>query len=253
MNMIVQEQQNASGFLASEIQKFIEDIKPLEDKPSLVEYFEHTLGRLGIAHFTLAEISGFVTSPPLVAGNFPEEWVQRYITEKYVYNDPVSVHALRRRSPISWDELTEQGLVQGRGQRIFKECESFGMKNGITVPIFDSQGYAALVSFASSDELDDDPNLLPAINLIAIYFHGKMRSIAQNQKKNTVPQLTPRERECLRWAAAGKTDWEMGEILSISESTAHTHLENAKRKLGVPTRMQAVMEAMRHSLILVEA
>ena len=57
--------------------------------------------------------------------------------------------------------------------------------------------------------------------------------------------LSPRETECLRWAALGKTDNEIGTILTISPRTARFHIENAKKKLGVATRIQAVTEALR--------
>ena len=57
--------------------------------------------------------------------------------------------------------------------------------------------------------------------------------------------LTARELECLRWVSVGKTDSEIAVILSIKPRTARFHIENAKRKLGVATRVQAVAEAMR--------
>ena len=60
----------------------------------------------------------------------------------------------------------------------------------------------------------------------------------------SVKPLTVRERECLKWAAIGKTDWEIGEILGISQSTAHFHIEKAKKKFGVATRTQAVVQAV---------
>jgi len=54
-------------------------------------------------------------------------------------------------------------------------------------------------------------------------------------------QLSPRELECLEWAARGKTAWEIGRILGISRYTAASYLNNAKEKLGVRTIVQAVM------------
>jgi DNA-binding CsgD family transcriptional regulator len=57
--------------------------------------------------------------------------------------------------------------------------------------------------------------------------------------------LSAREAECLRWVALGKTDSEIAIILSISPRTARFHIENAKRKLHVATRVQAVAEALR--------
>jgi DNA-binding CsgD family transcriptional regulator len=61
--------------------------------------------------------------------------------------------------------------------------------------------------------------------------------------------LTPRELECLRWVAIGKTDAEIAVILSISPRTARFHVENAKLKLRADTRIQAVAQAMRLNAI----
>ncbi len=61
--------------------------------------------------------------------------------------------------------------------------------------------------------------------------------------------MTARESEVLAWVAAGKSDWAIGRILNISGKTVNFHVENAKRKLGAGTRVQAVIAAMRGGLI----
>lgn len=53
-----------------------------------------------------------------------------------------------------------------------------------------------------------------------------------------------RERECLELVARGKSDWEISQLLGIGESTVHKHVESAKRRLGVSTRIQAVVWAV---------
>jgi DNA-binding CsgD family transcriptional regulator len=62
-------------------------------------------------------------------------------------------------------------------------------------------------------------------------------------------QVTMRESQILNWVAAGKSDWAIGRILRISRKTVNFHVENAKRKLGVSTRTQAVIAAMREGII----
>ena len=63
------------------------------------------------------------------------------------------------------------------------------------------------------------------------------------------PRLTPRERECLAWASNGKSEWEISQILGISEHTSEKHLRNAKKKMGAITRAHAVAEAIRRGFI----
>ncbi len=62
-------------------------------------------------------------------------------------------------------------------------------------------------------------------------------------------ELTRRERECLLWAAEGKTTWEIALILCITGRTVNFHLQNAARKLVVVNRQQAVARAVALGLI----
>ena len=56
--------------------------------------------------------------------------------------------------------------------------------------------------------------------------------------------LTKREIDCLFWAANGKTDGEIGEILNIARWTVVTYLQNAKNKLGCSNRTSTVATAL---------
>lgn len=61
--------------------------------------------------------------------------------------------------------------------------------------------------------------------------------------------LTAREGDCLHWVAQGKTNWEIGTILAISENTVRYHLKNAYRKLGANSRGIAVNRAMQQGVL----
>lgn len=58
--------------------------------------------------------------------------------------------------------------------------------------------------------------------------------------------LTTRELACLHWVALGKTSWETGVILGITERTVNFHIQNACRKLQVQSR-QAAVTALMHA------
>ena len=60
-------------------------------------------------------------------------------------------------------------------------------------------------------------------------------------------RLTDREAEVLYWVMQGKTNWEVGTILTISEKTAARHLENIFAKLHVENRTGAVRVALEAS------
>jgi DNA-binding CsgD family transcriptional regulator len=65
----------------------------------------------------------------------------------------------------------------------------------------------------------------------------------------TRPKLSERELECLEWVSLGKTSWETGLILGVSERTINFHLLNAARKLNVYGRQAAVAIALRQNLL----
>jgi DNA-binding response OmpR family regulator len=64
-----------------------------------------------------------------------------------------------------------------------------------------------------------------------------------------VAHLAQREIETLTWAARGKSSAEIGQILGLSKRTVDFHIDNARSKLGVATRTQAVIKAASGGLI----
>lgn len=66
---------------------------------------------------------------------------------------------------------------------------------------------------------------------------------------NRVAALTTQEIICLNWCKEGKTNWEIGEILVISEKTVEFHLSNVMKKLGATNRLTAVVLGLKNGLI----
>lgn len=65
-------------------------------------------------------------------------------------------------------------------------------------------------------------------------------------KSNCIPSdcgLSQREAECIKWASIGKTDEEIGVIMSVCRSTVRYHVKRAGEKLGSVNRTQTVFKA----------
>jgi len=63
------------------------------------------------------------------------------------------------------------------------------------------------------------------------------------------PSLTGREIEVLGLVADGKTSRQIGDLLFISENTVKNHIRNILDKLGLHSRTEAVLYAIRENLI----
>lgn len=64
-----------------------------------------------------------------------------------------------------------------------------------------------------------------------------------------IARLSPRERQLVRLAAAGRTDKEICRELGVSLPTVRTHWTRLRDKLDVVTRTQAVAAAMRQAQV----
>lgn len=73
------------------------------------------------------------------------------------------------------------------------------------------------------------------------FLHGKYKS--------TVPELKPRERECLFWARCGKTSSETADIVGLKRSTVKNYLESVREKFQVSNLQEAITLALQYHLI----
>ena len=81
-----------------------------------------------------------------------------------------------------------------------------------------------------------------------------LRLAGQNREEElearvSIEQITPREREVLRSLAEGLSNKEIAAKLHMSVDTERTHMMNILNKLGVHSRIQALLFAARHGLV----
>lgn len=122
-----------------------------------------------------------------------------------------------------------------------------GIAAAIIAPVHLPRGIIGAVVWAAAEPLDiatvfaERAEHFQALALRLIASHAEAAGRPRNATTPTA--LTRREVQCLRWAAAGKTDGEIGIILSLSISTVRFHLRNAGAKLGATGRAQAIQVA----------
>jgi LuxR family quorum sensing-dependent transcriptional regulator len=178
---------------------------------------------------------------------WPVEWSERYFSKGYLYRDPTIRRVTAGIEPFLWSEL--EGLDDDpAAQRVMDEATDFRLHDGFTVPLITLDGEVAGFSLAG-------PRIeLPAqgrgmLTLLATYALAKTMLIRDRAQQQQAVVLSKREVEVLQWAAEGKTEWEIGAILGISEHTSEKFLRSARAKLSAVNRTHAVAEAIRLGLI----
>lgn len=206
------------------------------------QQFIENMGFSGVACFKVPDPGEDLDSCIQISTR-PQEWTDRYIEQGYVNSDEVVRRVFRSTDPYSWSDVIENEPSGSLTRRIHVERLDFGAKEGFIVPIYDSKGYTGIVGLAGDEALE--PRSRATLTVASVLLHNRLVTLSRARIQSD-DLLTTREVECLRWAAEGKSDWEIGQILHISSKTVNYHIENVKRKFGVPTRVQAVVSAFRY-------
>lgn len=130
--------------------------------------------------------------------------------------------------------------------------EEFGFSAALIAPVHLAGGQVGTVLWVAKAPIDiaaifarhAEPMFCLAYRFLAAHTELTTR------RARTPPgQLSAREAQCVRWAAAGKTNAEIGTILSLSVSTVRFHLRNAAEKLGATTRARMIQIATGHGFL----
>ncbi len=239
------------------VSEFIDSVSRLDTIDGFRDAMDRWRLAYGFNHFAYLglAIPRANLQAPFILSSYSEEWVNHYREKEYHTIDPVVTTANRSILPINWCDC-EMDEVQ---RRFFAEAHEFGIgANGMTIPVRGPDGELAMVSVSAPvDETEwrkREAEFRHTLHVMAHYYHmalveNLLLKAPEHPLGADAPVLTPRELECLKWAAIGKTAWETGEILRISERTVIFHLNNAKQKLGVYTKNHAVVKAMMMGLV----
>lgn len=95
-----------------------------------------------------------------------------------------------------------------------------------------------------------DPTI--ARKIVARMTGASEKTIPRQSETAMVEELSARELEVLKLLAQGRSNRGIGEALFISDRTVQAHLTNIYAKMGVTTRLDAVLTAIRRGLFTLE-
>ena len=183
--------------------------------------------------------------------NTPQPYKDSFKSRQNGRRDPVMQHCKRQSVPIIWDQTTY--VSNGMGDK-WEEQASFGISNGVALALHLPEGRHFFIGVERDRPVPTDPGELTRVvadlQLFAVHAQdAAVRILLPSPNDPTLPSLTPRELEALRWTMEGKTAWEVGDLLGIAERTAALHVNNATHKLGCVNKHQAVLKALRMGLL----
>jgi DNA-binding NarL/FixJ family response regulator len=152
--------------------------------------------------------------------------------------EPVDGIDSTRRLRVLYEDIEVVALTSfGDDERVYAALEAGA--SGYLLKDSDADEVAAAVRAAHRGELQLDPAIARRLTL----------SLRVDRASRAKEDLTARELQVLRLLGAGRANKEIAAELEISERTARTHVSKILGKLGVSSRTQAALWAVREGLV----
>lgn len=226
-----------------------------------------TLDDLRAIITTIEEITAFDRAVLCAVGRGPEGVLEHYVNHSFgdawgdLYTasafdrvDPILHHARFASGPFRWRDVYVGGGAPSPAGATFQEAaRDFGLVDGIA---FACQPRASsgrtILSLATREERGSE-RAMALVTTVGPHVHEaydrlRLRASAPPAGAPRI-ELTPREKEILAWTQDGKTYWEIGQIIGISQRTVKYHFARIKEKLDVVSVSHAVAKAMRLGLL----
>jgi DNA-binding CsgD family transcriptional regulator len=188
--------------------------------------------------------------------NYPDDWMKHYIEHGYEHLDPVRRFGFSHVGPFIWDQLPLVMDLSPRQNLCLNMGREAGLFNGAAICLRGVMGELAGIAGASSTSQGklspkDIKHRLSLLNAISHQFY--VAFCALHERQGPLPEkqieLTGRELEIIRLMAGAKSDGVIADILMITPAAVNFHARNIFKKLGVSSRISAVMKAMHSGIV----
>lgn len=233
-----------------EVQTFIDKANRATSIGELKGFLDAMTCALGFQYFALVHHIDIhaIPSDAVQLVQYPATWAEKVVENSYFNDDPVNAACQKRAVGFKWSEIGNVIDLTPRQKEILLSAKKEGMGEGFTIPVHIPGEYAGSCSFGVRCGREFPNDIIPALQYAGVFSFEAARRIYklayQREPLPPRPQLTDRQLDCLLLVARGKSDWDTGRVLGISDQTVHSHIENAKRKYGVSSRTQLVTRAL---------
>lgn len=131
---------------------------------------------------------------------------------------------------------SEYGPVASKAVEVSRDIYGFPHKDIVELPISPRRRIVA----QAKTPLDFEP--MQRLSCGFALYLCKCDDLATRTETESALALKPRELECIRWLAAGKSLEDVAELTNLSYRTVRYHLDNARERFGYSTNMQLIVK-----------
>lgn len=213
---------------------------------NLHEALAHATHDMGFERFALSlEIGrGVECGTSVLIHDYPPGWADIYTSFNLAETDPVVRASEQSLLGFRWIELPNMVPMTRDEAMTFEMGQRHGLADGFTVPRHlpgSMTGCCTFVVGAGTPMPNDNIIVADMLGALAI---ARARYLSGWPVPLPETKLTDRQRDCVLWAARGKTDWEISRILHIGRETVIQHLSDARGRYGTSNRASLILCAL---------
>ncbi len=232
---------------------FVEEAKEARSADALCEALIHCCAEMGVEYFALVHHIDFAREQraAIRLHNYPAAWQAWFDDKGLGRSDPVHRASHRASIGFSWSTVPEIIKLTPDDRIVLDQAYRFGIGDGFTVPANVPGEIHGSCSFAVPAGEDFPEGFHYVAQLVGGFAFEAARRLSRGDcfGIESPPILTDRQRDCVLWAARGKTDWEISRILGVSHDTVIQHLKHARERYGVQKRSLLAVRALFDGLI----
>ncbi len=239
--------------LATEFEARVEALTRLEDVWAALVAFARDCGVRRIAYHHLAP-PGAPDAQLLRVENcgFGDVLLRQYLAAREAGIAVLANVIQNSVRPVYLDELEQVVSLSPRERAHIAGYRAAGVENGLGVQVFGPNGRNGIFAVELGPGLPRlAPEVLASLRWACQAMHLRYCALLV-ESLGKMPTLSAREAEVLTWAARGKSNAAIGEILGISTHTVDAHLRRIYAKLGVFDRMSAALRGLGFGLIVLD-
>jgi LuxR family quorum-sensing system transcriptional regulator CciR len=227
------------------VDAFVRDVREVKTQAELAGALAEVAKDLGFRYFALTHhVDVRRSSAAIRIHNYPQGWAEWFDERSLGATDPVHRASNLTSVGFAWSKLPEMIALTAEDCRILELAQSNGIGEGFTVPAHvpgEAHGSCSFACVAGEPFAGEHLALLQLVGAFA--FEAARRMQRADFAQGPV-LLTDRQRECVMWAARGKSNWEIARILGISAETVREHLRHARERYGVGKRTLVAIHAL---------
>lgn len=213
-------------------------------RAELQEALQSTVTALGFDSFNLScgksDKREFMTDPTI--STWDKDELRRYEQDRWFERDPLLRYATGAGPVRSWKA---SDWLNARDQEYVRYLMSLGLKGGVTVPLTMNPGSLAALTVLSAHKEAFDEQIVRALPLLGNIAIMRIDALGIAKSDAVAPgsalkRLSDHQRVILHWAAQGKSNGDIAEIIGQKKRTVDYHMQEIIKKLGVSSKLQAV-------------